>query len=359
MLTVRYHRRPASDAASAAAASAATESDWVLGRVCYSTLRPADDAAWVPLPSLTSPLFVKGAVIEEWIASPPLRSGVAGELRYRCNAELLFGWISVDEHQLADRTQGSDSPLQQATAAAYQQIFATLDQLGYPLLLRVWNFVPAINQPEQGEERYRRFNASRQLSFERAGRVVTGNVPAATAIGSTAGALIIYFIAGHNAATPIENPRQIAAYHYPREHGRKSPTFSRAGLYRSGEQTVLMISGTASIVGHQTLHEGDVVAQTHELLANIAAVLAEANKAMRDGTKTIDANAIDPNTTATWRPFQLDELLYKAYIRHAEDLAPVQAVLETVIGANANVVYLLADICRSNLLVEVEACSAR
>ena len=38
---------------------------------------------------------------------------------------------------------------------------------------------------------------------------------------------------------------------------------------------MLFVSGTASIVGHETQHRGDVVAQTRETLANLSSVLAE------------------------------------------------------------------------------------
>ncbi len=40
----------------------------------------------------------------------------------------------------------------------------------------------------------------------------------------------------------------------------------------------LFISGTASIVGHRSLHIGDTAAQTRETLTNIEALLGEANR---------------------------------------------------------------------------------
>ncbi|MBS1218520.1 MAG: hypothetical protein H6R21_1653, partial [Proteobacteria bacterium] len=135
----------------------------------------------------------------------------------------------------------------------------------------------------------------------------------------------------------IENPRQLSAYHYPSQYGPRSPTFSRAGLVKLGGRDMLFISGTASIVGHQTLHGGDVAAQTRECLHNIAAIVAEANRLAPDAD------------------FRLDQLAYKVYVRHPSDLAAVRDAMAQVIDAPVAAIFLQADVCRADLLVEIEA----
>ena len=61
-------------------------------------------------------------------------------------------------------------------------------------------------------------------------RDLTGNVPAACALGSRNGSpLVIYFLASRQPVTPVENPRQISAYDYPAQYGPK-PAFSRASI---------------------------------------------------------------------------------------------------------------------------------
>jgi enamine deaminase RidA (YjgF/YER057c/UK114 family) len=100
---------------------------------------------------------------------------------------------------------------------------------------------------------------------------------------------------------------------------------------------MLFISGTASIVGHRSLHPGDVVAQTGETLANLTAVVAEANRIA--GTTSYD----------------LQQLLYKVYVRRSEDQAAVAAVLHDTVRPTKPVLYLRADVCRADLLVEIEA----
>ena len=93
--------------------------------------------------------------------------------------------------------------------------------------------------------------------------------------------VVVYFLAGRVAPVFVENPRQVSAYHYPREYGTHSPVFSRAALLRQAQSLTLFISGTASIVGHRSLHLGDTAAQTRETLTNIEALLGEANRTAR------------------------------------------------------------------------------
>ena len=163
-------------------------------------------------------------------------------------------------------------------------------------------------------------------------------MPAACALGSRAGSpLSIYFLAAHWAPRTIENPRQTSAYHYPPQFGTHSPTFSRACVLRESAGTNLFVSGTASIVGHETIHPGDVAAQTRETLANIGALLAEAN------------------CVVGGEHYSLDALRFKVYVRRARDVATVERTLSGLVRGAAPVVYLHADVCRQDLLVEIEA----
>jgi enamine deaminase RidA (YjgF/YER057c/UK114 family) len=164
-----------------------------------------------------------------------------------------------------------------------------------------------------------------------------GTVPAACALGSPPGSPISsYFLASRWAPKMIENPRQTSAYHYPPKFGKHSPTFSRACLAPAHEGTSLFISGTASIVGHETIHPGDVRAQTRETLANIKALLDEANRLL--GVVRYD----------------FDNLKMKVYVRNTEDLPQIQAELAGALRS-AQALYVKADVCREDLLVEIEA----
>jgi chorismate lyase / 3-hydroxybenzoate synthase len=205
-------------------------------------------------------------------------------------------------------------------------------------LIRIWNYLPEINAQAGGDERYRHFNSARQMAFRKSGRATMGTVPAACALGSPAGSpLSIYFLAARRPAKMIENPRQTSAYHYPPKFGRHSPIFSRACVWGESGRSRLFVSGTASIVGHETIHRGDVVAQTRETMVNIGALLEEANR------------IVGPSH------YSLNDLKLKVYVRKPSDLPAIESALSELLNPVAAIVYLQADVCREDLLVEIEA----
>lgn len=316
--------------------------DNVLGALCFSANLDAPQTE-TDIPCLHVPmrrLDAEQSICEVWHGRDKLTRGRSGAIHYRHDADVLFGVVILPEtlfEAVADKT-----PLQQATESAYRQVFSLLETLRYPYLFRFWNYIADINTHSFGLERYCQFNLGRQDAFLAHGREVTGNVPAACALGfgqgsATQGPLTIAFLAGRVAPLSIENPRQISAYQYPEQYGPRSPTFSRASLVRLGQDEVLFISGTASIVGHDTLHPTDVVAQTRETMINIEAVLGQANR------------------QASHVRFNLATLAYKVYIRDASDLGRIRAELTRIIGSPPNAMYLQADVCRQDLLLEIEA----
>jgi enamine deaminase RidA (YjgF/YER057c/UK114 family) len=308
----------------------------VMGVAAFDASRSEIRAAPIPVAEVNTPVLGEaGALCEIWRTRHAVESGIRGRDHYARTTNMVFGCIAVPETQGVSEAQ---PPLYSATEAAYREILGTLDALGYPHLIRVWNYVPEINRDTHGVERYRQFNSARQAALMAGGRPVTGNVSAACALGATVGSpLVVYFLGSHTAPTCIENPRQVSAYNYPPQYGVRSPVFSRAAVHHETDSMTLFISGTASIVGHQTVHAGDTAAQTRETLVNIQALLDEANRVT--GTDE----------------FTLDALAYKVYVRHPADLPVIQAELRAALGPLARPVYLHADICRRDLAVEIEA----
>ena len=279
-------------------------------------------------------LFPQGAVHDVWSGADGPAIHEHGCVRYATDGHWLHGCAEIDEACVA-------GGLQAASRQAYADLFAVLAESSSPHLLRLWNHFPDMNLETGGIERYRQFNAGRQQAFTEAGRSAFEGAPAACALGTEGGPLRVYFLAGAHAPLALENPRQVSAYRYPDSYGPRSPTFSRAALVDTGGRSqMLFISGTASIIGHETVHLGDVRRQTEESLANIAAVLHVA--ASRAGVAV---------------PVQ--GLSCTIYLRHAGDLAVVREVFERHVGVHSaaarEAVYLRADICRAGLLVEIEA----
>lgn len=315
----------------------------LLGVSCFSA---AAQFARLPdtLPSIRvsmPPLLAASeSVCESWLNASPACTGEWGAIRFRQSEELLFGCLSLAESDFPPQAldRNIQSPLRQASAFAYREIFGLLDALDFLHLYRVWNYLPDIHGESHGSERYRQFNSGRQEGFATLRRPVAGAVPAASAVGSAAGPLAFCFLAGRGEPpVPLENPRQISAYDYPPQYGLRAPTFSRAMLAQIGGQRTLFISGTASIVGHQSLHPGDILAQTQETLANLDAVIEEANR------------------RAAGMRFERGQLHYKVYVRRPADAPLIREVLHRWLGCPANALFLQADICRRELLVEIEA----
>jgi chorismate lyase/3-hydroxybenzoate synthase len=307
-----------------------------LGGAAIGHLKDAPSVAW-PQQHLRAPLLHSPSVWlqEVWRADGPLQQGHSEGIHWRRSGDVLYGVIELNE---SDCPGARDTPpLQSASRLVYERLFALLRAQGTPHLWRVWNYLAQINGESHGLERYRQFNLGRYGAFVQAQRETGGQVPAACAIGVEDGPLSVAFLAGSSPVLPLENPRQVSAWRYPTRYGPQAPTFSRAALAYPRGQEALFISGTASIVGHETVHAGDVAAQCRETVRNLESVVAEANRQARSA-----------------RPFSLTGLSHRAYVRHASDAETVRRTLQPLLGG-APLVCVQADICRADLLVEVES----
>lgn len=279
------------------------------------------DPLWVDIPVLGGP----ASSFEVWTSDSPTvrcgRDGICGA----ADGEVMFASLTLE--------QGRGDTLETLAEQAYKRIFDFIDHFGYSHLLRVWHYFPQINDDENGLERYRSFNVGRHAAFVACGRNIGDeDVPAASALGSNGGSLTIYFMAGKHPGRAVENPRQVSAYQYPDKYGPKSPIFVRALSAQLGGRECFFISGTASIVGYETLHQGDSEKQSVETLLNIRTLLGE---------------------FPHYDPAQGDMLL-KVYLRHPADLDMVQKRVQAEFGATCRAVFLHSNICRSDLLLEIE-----
>lgn len=277
--------------------------------------------------------LLHGPATDAWCSPAPIQAqGQCGALRWRHDGHWLWGELTMAEH----------GDLAGCVQQAYADVFATLRSTGFAHPQRLWNYLPDIHGDDAGLERYRRFNAARQQAFLSASMPAFEGAPAACCLGSPAGQpLRLRLLAGRHAPLPLENPRQVSAYHYPSAYGPRSPTFSRAALLAAGEgQLLLLVSGTASIVGHESRHAGQLLAQLDETLANLQAVIASAHQ--RGSAR-----------------FALPQLALTAYVRHAGDAEPLRQALAQRLGADSpalqQLVLLQAEVCRSDLLLEIEA----
>jgi chorismate lyase/3-hydroxybenzoate synthase len=302
----------------------------VLGVVAFGKRPPARKdivSAWVDMPSIGA-----DQAFEVWTSAAPVQLESSGRIRSARNAQILFGCVEIPE----DPGVGYDALIYNE----YSRIFDHLDDLGYPNLIRIWHYLPDIHLDERALERYKRFSLGRHEAFVAKGRAITTDAPAASAVGKRPGNTVICFLAAPRPGIPIENPRQVSAYSYPAQYGPRGPTFSRALFASWDGLRQLYVSGTAAIFGHLSQHAGDVGAQAGETIVNLRSVMDEAH-----------AHGLIDVT-------QYTNLLFKVYLRQPEFRVIAEKQLREAFGPATSVIYLQADICRRELLLEIEVVCA-
>ena len=257
---------------------------------------------------------------EAWSAGPIQVSEPGDGLRLERSAELCMAHVRLDH------LSGPD--LEARVDALYRRLYRALAEQGTPQVLRVWNYMSHINRGHGDAEQYRRFCVGRGQAMRALG---IAQYPAATAIGGgdDDDALWVSCLAGRTAGVPLENPRQTSAFHYPRQYGPTSPGFARAMVLPWTR--LLLASGTASVTGHETRWVGDPVAQIGECVTNLRTLVESVGGV-----------------------FGRTAPVLRVYIRHADDLDPVRDALTGQLPADTAVSYLRGDVCRDDLLVEIE-----
>ncbi len=279
----------------------------------------------VALKQLDSP-----GMVEVWRCAGPIKTGNWDRLRFAQGEQLTMGHIALDLRETG--------AMRESSRLAYDILQTYLLQSPHQWPLKIWNYIPGINQGTGDEELYRQFCLGRADAV----LIDPGDrppLPAATAIGSPGDepALQVYFLAAALPGLDVENPRQVSAWRYPRQYGPRSPLFSRGTILRLNGSQQFLISGTASVVGHQTHHENQVANQLSESLRNVRSLLEEGHRLTGDSHAQLD-----------------NQGLLKVYIRNREDFDLVRQTLEAEAPGEIPRIYLEGDICRENLLTEID-----
>ncbi len=211
--------------------------------------------------------------------------------------------------------------------------------------VRMWNFVPGIGMPMgDGLDRYRVFNVARHRAFVSwfgEAAIADGLIPTASCVGHGGGFLSIHALGTSRAGVPVENPRQIPAFAYSTKFGPKPPYFSRAGLVEIGSKQLLLVAGTASVRGEESVHDGSVEAQLCETVLNLRTVVACGIEAAGMPARDCDSPLQGVRST-------------RVYCRRPEDMPLLKRLLPSELVRDVDVEFVLADLCRPELLVEIE-----
>jgi enamine deaminase RidA (YjgF/YER057c/UK114 family) len=248
--------------------------------------------------------------------------------------------------------QAEDRPVYEQSLGALENLCKTLGSANarFDQVIRTWFYLGGIVENDGPMQRYQELNRARSDFFRNIhflnGRAPAGGrvYPASTGIGTAGRGMVLSAIAlvsdrSDIRAMPLENPRQTAAYDYAASYSPQSPKFSRAMVLSCGVYTTIFISGTASITHSQTRHAGDAVKQAGETLDNIAALIAEENLA-RHGLPGLGTSLASLGFA-------------RVYIKRPGDYTAVRAICEQRLG-KLPTIYAIADICRPELLVEIE-----
>ncbi len=213
-------------------------------------------------------------------------------------------------------------------------------------IIRQWNYIPKIVDFDGDFQHYQQFNDSRSLFYQKS-RWANG-YPAATGIGTEFGPLVIDVIAmqGHDDEFAIKNPRQIDAHVYSEQvllgeddlylKQKSTPKFERAKLIVDQDTSVVFVSGTAAIIGEESLSINDAAKQTILTFENIESLVDHENL---NGYKMFEASKIDA---------------MRVYIKNEENFKTIKNICEERYPS-IPFIYLLSDVCRDELLVEIEA----
>jgi enamine deaminase RidA (YjgF/YER057c/UK114 family) len=237
---------------------------------------------------------------------------------------------------------------------ALESLAARLERAGasFQDVVRTWLYLGGITADEQGLQRYRELNRARSDFFneqEAAGRMLVHRgqatfYPASTGVGSLGRGLVVSCLALQTQRDdvrlqPLENPRQTSAFDYPAGYSPTSPKFSRAMAVVIGDYATTWVSGTASIVNSKSVYLGDIERQTEQTIDNIESLISREN---------FDRHGL-PGAGAQLR----DLAKIRVYVKRAEDYEKCRAICERRFGPLPTI-YAQADICRPELLVEIE-----
>ena len=300
----------------------------VLAVVRYGHHEAAGDVGEAVVVDVPLPQLGPEPLLEVWTTGDEAVAPEDGALAWTEAGDLAFGALTFDA-----------SEVELGAGHAYDRLLARLAESEHPHLLRMWNVVPRINEAV-GEsdadgvsfDRYMAFCRARSLAFERHhGPRFARGLSAASAVGAADGPGVVYFLSCRREGERLENPRQLEAWRYPPRYGPRSPSFARATRPPAPFHREVLVSGTASIVGAESVHAGDTRAQVVETLRNLTAVAEAASL---------------PAGAGRW--------LLKAYVRHPEEVEVVREQVVAAFGASTPLLFLRADICRADLSVEIE-----
>ncbi len=223
----------------------------------------------------------------------------------------------------------------------YRQISQIVSGGQTPHPVRFWNHICHIHE-QMGEamDRYMAFNVGRFRAFEDwfgGSANFDRCVATASGVGCLGEDIVIHVLCCDREGIAISNPRQVQPFRYSLRYGPRPPCFARATALPQGDgRAMLLVGGTASIRGEESLHLGDLDGQLQETLENVATLVSNAGRVL--GREATLANFTD----------------LRIYLVDPTNAAKIEAACRHAMPNVQDIQTQRADICRRELLVEIE-----
>lgn len=243
----------------------------------------------------------------------------------------------------------------QSAKEAFKQVKLLLKTEGMDIsnVFRQWNYIEGIIQTndENGllSQNYQHFNDVRAKYYSN--YQFANGYPAATGIGTIAGGINISFYAYKGSKTlisSVKNPLQTEAFDYSEgvligekteiDYCKAAPKFDRAKYLKCFDNEYIFISGTAAIRGEETLAINNVKEQTEITIQNMLELLKKESRTL---------SGIESDNS------EYEMKYIKIYVKDKCVVRDIKEVCDYYFP-NIPKAFVTADICRDDLLVEIE-----
>ena len=264
-------------------------------------------------------------IFEIWQINQPTTSENFNNIFVSKSKNYMHGSIIID-------LKKSFEDNQLTIIQSYKDFFSIAEKNNMRII-KIWHYFPQLlKKYDNKKTNYALLCESREVVYKKYFK--NQNYPAATAIGISGNKILMYFLASScDKYETIENKRQVSSYMYPQDIFQEKPMFSRAVSFfdiDDGKEKIF-ISGTASIKGYKSMHALDLKSQFDEALRNYQTFIK-----------------VENNKTNISR-------IYVSKLQN-KDVPWIIDKLDKTFGTN-NYVLLKGDICREELLIELEGVS--
>lgn len=239
---------------------------------------------------------------------------------------------------------GLDFSFDKQADSVLNKMREALNEAGFQFrhLIRTWYYIGGILQREGESIRYDLLNGIRSRFYDMVWDKGRCEYPASTGIGMHGQGIVMDGIAlipdPGVRLIRLENPLQISAFDYDIPFDKR-PRFCRAIFVGDGNLGITFVSGTASIRGSEVVYPGNIEKQTYVTIENIKRLINRDNLS-RYGI--------------SWDVSLKDVRYIRIYLKKRSYYHKVKEICQRFFG-DIPQLYLVADICRSSLLVEIEA----